>query len=82
MQRFGQEVVLTVTDENGGQVLNASGLRVDFDIREIRGFSRASIRIFNLTDTTIGSLVGAQNRYATLQVRLHDGEGLLCLQLD
>ena len=73
MQRFGQEVQLTVTDGEGGQVLNASGLRVDFDLRQIRGFNRASVRVFNLTDNTIGSLVGAKGRYATLKVRLHDG---------
>jgi len=73
MQRFGQEVRLVVTNGEGGQVLDASGLRVDFELYQIRGFNRASVKVYNLTDATIGSLVGVRDRFATLSVRLHGG---------
>lgn len=70
-----QDVTLLVHDaESGGNlILDTSGLRVDFDIRLIPEFSRASFVIYNLTEATIKSLM-AGDRYVTLKTRLHNGK--------
>jgi len=70
---FGQEVVMEITDLKGNQVLDARGLRVDFDVRHIEGFSVANVSVYNLNETTIGNLIGAKDRYCTIKVRFHDG---------
>ena len=69
-----QEVFLEVWDakEGGNLVLDASGLRVDFDIRHIPGFSRASFIIYNLNEQTIQSLMNP-GLYVTLKTQLHGG---------
>jgi len=74
MKRFGQEVFLTIESADGTPILDAAGLRIDFDVKQIQGFSRASVIIYNLNDETIGNLIGGnQDHYATLTTRLHGG---------
>ena len=70
-----QEVMMKVYDQpdGGSLVLDATGLRTDFDIRLIPEFSRATFTIYNLTDSTIASLTSG-DKYVTLQVRLHGGK--------
>lgn len=68
-----QEVVLQVHDEKGKLVLDASGLRVDFDIRFIPEFNRATFKIFNLSDSSIVAIRDGK-KYVTLKVRLGDGK--------
>jgi hypothetical protein len=69
-----QKVFLEVWDaqEGGNLILDASGLRVDFDVRHIPDFSRASFTIYNLNNETITSLM-SEGLYVTLKVQLHDG---------
>lgn len=78
MIKFGQTVVLTVVDSSGKVVLDSAGLRVDFDVREIRGFNRATFTIYNLNNEVIGRLNSAGTEgvdlYATLDTQLHDGQ--------
>ena len=70
-----QEVFMTVHDsaEGGNVVLDPTGLRIDFDIRLIPKFNRATFTIYNLTEATVKSLVDG-GRYVTLKTRLHNGE--------
>jgi len=65
-----QEVILTVEDENGELVLDASNLRVDFDVRYVDQFSRATFKIWNLNDATIKRIMVGE-RYVTVKTRLH-----------
>jgi len=69
-----QNVYLEIWDEpTGGKlVLDASELRVDFDVRLIPEFSRATFTIWNLNEVTIASLMDG-DRYVTLKTQLHDG---------
>jgi len=72
MKKFGQEVILNIADKNGRSILDATGLRVDFDVREIDGFSRASVSIYNLNEESIANLIGGNaDHYATIITRLH-----------
>lgn len=70
-----QEVTLLVHDQptGGNLLLDASGLRVDFDIRLIPKFSRATFTIYNLSEETIRVLMDG-DRYVTLKTRLHGGK--------
>ena len=70
-----QEVFLEVYDQpsGGSLVLNATGLRTDFDIRHIPEFSRATFTIYNLNDTVIKNLMSG-DRYVTLKTQLHGGK--------
>ena len=75
MKKFGQEVFLHIEDAGGRAILEATELRVDFDIRHIDTFSRGTVTIYNLNEQTIANLIGGNNdHYATLKVRLHGGE--------
>ena len=69
-----QEVYLEVWDApvGGRLLLDASGLRVDFDIRHIPEFSRATFTIYNLNEKTIRGLMSG-DRYVTLKTQLHGG---------
>jgi hypothetical protein len=72
MKRFGQEVFLTIENSDGTPILDAAGLRIDFDVRQQPGFNRASITIYNLNEETIGNLIGGnQDHYVTLRTTLH-----------
>jgi len=75
MKRFGQEVKLTIQSKDGVGILDASGLRIDFDYRQLPEFSRAKVTIYNLNSETIGNLIGGdQDHYLTLSTRLHGGQ--------
>jgi len=65
-----QEVFLTVHDEKGALVLDATGLRVDFDVRYVDGFSRATFKVYNLNDETVKNIMTGE-RYVTVYTRLH-----------
>ena len=70
-----QEVFLEVYDRptGGNLILDATGLRTDFDIRLIPDFSRATFTIFNLSNTVITNLMSG-DRYVTLKTQLHGGK--------
>lgn len=70
-----QKVFLEVWDapDGGNLILASNGLRVDFDIRHIPEFSRATFTIYNLNNKTITSLMNG-GRYVTLKTQLHDGK--------
>jgi len=75
MKRFGQEVMVTIQSKDGVGILDASGLRIDFDYRQLPEFSRAKITIYNLNAETIGNLIGGnQDHYITLSTRLHGSQ--------
>ena len=74
MKRFGQEVFVTIESKDNVGILNAAGLRIDFEVKELSGFSRAKITIWNLNEETIGNLIGGnQDHYISLTTRLHGG---------
>lgn len=65
-----QEVILTVEDDKGNMVLDATGLRVDFDVRFVDQFSRGTFKIWNLNDSTIKAIMTG-DRFVTVKTRLH-----------
>tara|TARA_R110000764_G_scaffold136946_2_gene224843 strand:- start:2432 stop:3388 length:957 start_codon:yes stop_codon:yes gene_type:complete len=69
-----QEVTLKVWSaaEGGDLILDATGLRIDFDIRLIPDFSRAKFIIYNLTEKAVQSMMSG-DRYVTLTTQLHNG---------
>ena len=69
-----QEVILTVhdADSGGDLVLDASGLRVDFDVRRLPGYNRGTATIYNLNEATVARLMSG-DRYVSIQTRLHGG---------
>jgi len=72
MSQFGQRVELTVHDkDNEKTIFTSGGLRVDFDVRQIDGFNRATFSIWNLDDISIGRL-SAEGNYVTVSTQLHD----------
>lgn len=71
---FGQEVFLTVHDEAGTIIVfDATGLRVDFDVRHIDGFSRGTFTLYNLADSTVTALASGGN-YVTVKTMLHGSQ--------
>ncbi|MCK5017656.1 MAG: hypothetical protein KAS32_11385, partial [Candidatus Peribacteraceae bacterium] len=73
LNKFGQYVKLTVKDRSNSVVLSTDSLRVDFDIRNIDGFVRAEVSIFNLKPEVVRKLLGGEN-YVTLTTSLHGGK--------
>jgi hypothetical protein len=72
MKDFGQEVFVSIKTSDNVEILKASGLRVDFDIREEPGYGRATVTIFNLNSETIGNLIGGTNdHFISLTTMLH-----------
>tara|TARA_R110000744_G_scaffold208461_13_gene327201 strand:+ start:3912 stop:4862 length:951 start_codon:yes stop_codon:yes gene_type:complete len=69
-----QYVSIDVWDqpEGGNRVFFADGLRIDFDVRLIPEFNRATFTIYNMNNAQITSLMDG-DRYVTLKTRLHDG---------
>jgi len=72
ISKFGQYVRLEVKDRSNAVVLKTDSLRVDFDIRDVVGWVRAKIEIYNLSPSTITKLMGGEN-YVTITTALHDG---------
>ena len=74
MAQLKQEVTLKVWSaaEGGDLILDATGLRIDFDIRLIPDFSRAKFIIYNLTEKAVQSMMSG-DRYVTLTTQLHNG---------
>ena len=73
MSKFGQRVKITVTDKKNDIVLESESLRVDFDIRNIPGYSRGTFKIYNLSDAVSGNIVNVEGSKVTLEVQLHEG---------
>lgn len=73
ISKFGQYVRLEVKDRNNTAVVNTDSLRVDFDIRDVVGWVRAKIEIYNLAPSTIKKLMNGEN-YVTLITALHDSK--------
>ena len=72
MSKFGQRVIITITNKNGDIVLESETLRIDFDIRNIPGYSRGTFKIYNLSDAVTGNIINGDNK-VTLRVQLHSG---------
>jgi len=82
ISKFGQYVRLEVKDRSNAVVLKTDSLRIDFDIRDVVGWVRAKIEIFNLAPSTITKLMGGEN-YVTITTALHDGpEVIVAKDLD
>jgi hypothetical protein len=73
ISKFGQWLKLTATNKDGSVILETSELRVDFDIREVKGYTRAKFDVYNLSAKTIGLLSNSEV-YLSLDVSLHDDE--------
>lgn len=78
ISKFGQRVELTITDKAGNVVLETDqskdygiGLRVDFDLHMIYGYSRGTIKVYNLNAQMIKEINNGE-RYVTLRAKLHD----------
>ena len=70
---FGQEIFLTVHKKDSNSVVfKADGLRVDFNVMLIDGFSRGTFTLYNLAPETIRAIASRDN-YVTLKTRLHGG---------
>lgn len=72
MNKFGQRVWITIEGEGGEVILDASDLRIDFDIRLIDGFRRGSFSVYGLAPETVGNISNG-TRFVTLKTQLHDG---------
>lgn len=76
--KFGQQIELIITDEADRVIMAPSGqesnidLRVDFDLNHLDGFSRGTIKIWNLKPDMVRE-INSSNRFVTLNVKLHDG---------
>jgi len=73
ISKFGQYVLFQAYTEGGDLIFETDSLRVDFDIRDIKGWSRAAFTLFNLAPTVIGKLSNGEV-YITLSVSQHDSE--------
>ncbi len=72
IKTFGQYVHLQVHGEGGELVFETDSLKVDFDVRHIKGWSRAKVTVTNLSPDTIRKLSDANNgNYVTLKTSLH-----------
>jgi hypothetical protein len=71
ISKFGQQVELEVFGPGGALVFSSGGLKVDFDIVHIPGFSRATFKIWNMDPRMIGEIQNGE-RYCRLTATLHD----------
>lgn len=71
--KFGQYVRLKIESRANALVFETDDLRVDFDIRDVAGWVRAKIEIYNLATETIKKITNGEN-YATITTSLHGGE--------
>ncbi len=75
IKKFGQYVLLQVHGEGGELVFETDSLKIDFDIRNIQGWSRGKIDLTNLSPDTIRKISDADNdNYVTVKTALHDSE--------
>lgn len=72
IKKFGQEVYLEVRGKEKEMILDASGLRIDFDIRQTNGYNLATFTIYNLTQESVNSLLSDSYKTVSLGVSLHD----------
>lgn len=70
--KFGHELKITVADEAGAIVFATDGLRIDFDVRIIDGWTRAKFIIYNMAPESIKAVSNGTN-YVTLEARV-DGD--------
>jgi len=84
MQTFGKEVVLEIysklEDDRREIVLDATGLRIDFDINNTVGYNRGKFSIYNLNTETIKDISNGE-KYVSLNIGIH-GSGLYSLGED
>lgn len=73
IKKFGQYVLFQCHTKGGELVFETDSLRVDFDIRDIQGWSRAKVSLFNLDPKVVGKLANGDN-YVTISVAQHDSE--------
>lgn len=74
IKKFGQYVLIQVHNEKDVLVFETDSLKIDFDIRNISGWSRAKFTLTNLAPDTIRKIGNAENNnYVTLYTALHDG---------
>lgn len=71
--KFGQYVNIQVHNEGGVLVFETDSLKVDFDVRHIKGWSRGKFTITNLAPDTIKKISNGDN-YVTVRTALHDGQ--------
>ena len=72
IKRFGQAVKMEVLGPDRKTVVfDSDGLRVDFDIVNIPGFSRGTFKVWNLTDNMVKQIQHGE-RYVRLTCTLHD----------
>ncbi len=75
IKNFGQYILLQVHSEEGGIVFETDSLKVDFDVRHIKDWSRAKVSVTNLAPSTIRKIGNAENNnYITIKTSLHDSE--------
>jgi len=73
IKKFGQYVLLRVTDSEGTVAFEANDLRIDFDIRHISTYTRAKFGIYNLLPETVKRITSGE-KYVTIEVGLHGAE--------
>jgi len=75
ISKFGQYVLLKVHEMDGkvhGKTLfETDSLKIDFDIRSIKGWERAKITLTNLSPKIINKISYAQDAYVTVYTSLH-----------
>jgi len=74
--RFGQYVRLKVESRDNTIIFESDSLRIDFDIRDIAGWQRAKIEIYNLNTETTKKLMNGEN-YVTITTSLHGGKEVI-----
>lgn len=73
IRKFGQYVLLQVHNEKGDLIFQTDSLKVDFDVRHIKGWSRAKFTITNLSANTIRNISDANSKnFVTIYTALHD----------
>ena len=77
IKKFGQYVLLEVHDEQGLLVFKTDSLKIDFDVRHIKGWSVGKVVLTNLNPEDIRAISqsdadGKNGNYVTIRTSLHD----------